>query len=70
GDVNGDGFKDIIVGAPQMRVNPGRAYIFLGGVKFDTIPDVTLIGKPASPAGFSRFGIKVASAGDVNSDGY
>ncbi len=70
GDVNGDGFKDIIAGAPQMRVNRGHAYIFLGGVKFDSIPDVTLIGKPASPAGFSRFGIEVASAGDVNNDGY
>jgi hypothetical protein len=70
GDVNGDGFKDIIVGATQMLIDRGYAYVYFGGVKFDTIPDVRLIGEPFSPAGFSNFGILTACAGDVNNDGY
>ena len=44
GDVNGDGFKDIIVGAPQMLIDRGYAYVYFGGTEFDTIPDVRLIG--------------------------
>lgn len=70
GDVNGDDFKDIIVGAPQMLIDRGYAYIYFGGTEFDTIPDVRLIGEPFGPGGFSRFGVTVASAGDVNDDGY
>jgi len=70
GDVNGDGFKDIIIGATQITMDRGYAYIYFGGLEFDIIPDVTLIGEPFSPAGFSNFGWEVASAGDVNNDGY
>jgi hypothetical protein len=70
GDVNGDGFKDIIVGANQMLMDRGYAYVYFGGVEFDTIPDVRLIGEPFSPAGFSNFGCLTACAGDVNNDGY
>lgn len=70
GDVNGDGFKDIIVGATQMLMDRGYAYVYFGGVEFDTIPDVILIGEPFSPAGFSNFGCLTACAGDVNNDGY
>ncbi|NIM97900.1 MAG: hypothetical protein GTO24_07420, partial [candidate division Zixibacteria bacterium] len=48
----------------------GYAYIYFGGAAFDTIPDVRLIGEPFSPGGYSGFGKSVASAGDVNHDGY
>jgi hypothetical protein len=70
GDVNGDGFNDIIVGAPQMMLDRGYAYIYFGGPGFDTVPDVRLIGEPFGPGGFSNFGCLVACAGDVNNDGY
>jgi hypothetical protein len=70
GDVNGDGFNDIIVGATQGLVDRGYANIYFGGPGFDTIPDVRLIGEPFSPGGFSNFGCLVACAGDVNNDGY
>jgi hypothetical protein len=69
GDVNGDGFKDIIVGAPQLLMDRGYANIYLGGAEFDTIPDIKLIGEPFEVGG-SGFGDNVACAGDVNHDGY
>jgi hypothetical protein len=69
GDVNGDGFADLIVGAhgnsdggPQT----GRAYVYFGGTNMDNVPDWILTG-----ASFAeRFGNTVGSAGDVNGDGY
>ncbi|MGB7063310.1 MAG: FlgD immunoglobulin-like domain containing protein [Candidatus Zixiibacteriota bacterium] len=70
GDVNNDGFDDIIVGATQLLMDRGYALIYFGGTEFDTIPDVRLIGEPFGPGGYSRFGVTVASAGDVNDDGY
>jgi hypothetical protein len=66
GDVNGDGFRDVIVGAYGYSSNKGRAYIFLGGSSMDNVADVTMTGELSS----NRFGISVSSAGDVNNDGY
>jgi FG-GAP repeat/Secretion system C-terminal sorting domain/FG-GAP-like repeat len=66
GDVNGDGFSDVIVGAPYYNGKQGAAYIYYGGKSMDSIPDVILRGEAAD----SRFGESVASAGDVNNDGY
>jgi hypothetical protein len=69
GDVNGDGFSDIVIGAPftdNGQDNEGRAYVYrgrsgdFGGVPF--LVDDGGIG--------GRFGASVASAGDVNADGY
>ena len=71
GDVNGDGYDDLVVGAPYLDIGTGEdegaAYLFLG-----------------SPSGiqptaaWSAFGVEiateygwaVASAGDVNNDGF
>lgn len=64
GDVNGDGYRDQLVGAPEVGSSSGTAYVFFGGPNGDAIPDVTLTGQTNS-----RFGAKVASAGDVNGDG-
>lgn len=66
GDVNGDGFSDIIVGAPGISTSTGKAYIYFGGFSINTVPDVILSGETTS----NNFGISVSSAGDVNADGY
>jgi len=66
GDVNNDGFSDVIVGAYRDNGNRGRAYIFYGGVNMDSTADVTMIGEAS---GLS-FGVSVSDAGDVNGDLY
>jgi hypothetical protein len=69
GDVNSDGIDDIIVGAAASDVlgtNTGQAYIFYGGTDMDTQYDIVMTGDGAG----DRFGEFVASAGDVNQDGY
>ncbi|MBX7041685.1 MAG: FG-GAP-like repeat-containing protein [Ignavibacteria bacterium] len=69
GDVNGDGFSDVIVGAnlnDAGGTSAGRAYIFLGGSSMNNVADVILTGVAAS----DNFGFSVSTAGDVNGDGY
>jgi hypothetical protein len=67
GDVNGDGYDDVIVGAYyQGATDVGRAYIFYGGSSMDNNADVTFTGEAAS----DRFGCSASSAGDVNNDGF
>jgi len=66
GDVNGDGFPDVLVGAYAVSSFTGAAYLFYGGTNMDTIADVTFTGETTS----SFLGQSVADAGDVNGDGY
>ncbi len=66
GDVNGDGYEDIIIGAYRYSSNTGRAYIFFGGEVINNVADVTLTGETPD----DYFGWSVSSAGDVNGDGY
>jgi hypothetical protein len=66
GDVNGDGYADVIVGAPFNNALAGAATIYLGGPGADTVPDVTLAGGAAG----DFLGYSVSGAGDVNGDGY
>jgi len=68
GDVNGDGFADLIVGANNDAGggNAGRAYVYYGGPAADAIADLTLTGAAA----FDNFGVSVAGTGDVNGDGF
>ncbi|MBI4558543.1 MAG: FG-GAP repeat protein, partial [Candidatus Hydrogenedentes bacterium] len=74
GDVNGDGYADVIVGAPNYangQENEGAAILFLGSLS-------GLIGSNSSDAAAvlesnqsdSMFGSSVSGAGDVNGDGY
>jgi len=70
GDVNGDGYSDVIVGAPRYdhgQAEEGVVFFYAGG------PD----GPATSPAWMGEsdqewawFGYTVATAGDVNNDGY
>jgi len=74
GDVNGDGYKDIIIGAPQtnyQKYSPGKVYVIFGrssGWKHNTSlaeSDASFFGEGIR----DWAGISVAGAGDVNRDG-
>ena len=67
GDVNGDGYSDVIVAAPDNANFTGKTYLYLGGSGgLSTSPSWTAVGEAAS----EQFGSSVATAGDVNGDGY
>ena len=70
GDVNGDGYSDVIIGAPTYtngELQEGRAYVYLGSASgLGSSPAWTAESNQTS----ANFGYSVASAGDVNGDGY
>ena len=67
GDVNGDGYDDVIVGAQAYDSSTGRAYLYVGGpAGLSANPAAILTGEGTSDS----FGQSVGSAGDVNGDGY
>ena len=74
GDVNSDGYDDIIVGAPSYNngsVSEGIAVVFLGsasGVQGST-PATAHSVIESNQVG-ANFGVSVSGVGDVNSDGY
>jgi len=70
GDVNGDGYGDLIIGAYQYangQATEGAVYVFHGSATGPSLaPDWIAEGNVAG----AWFGYSVASAGDVNGDGY
>jgi hypothetical protein len=70
GDVNGDGFSDVIVGAPLFdngETDEGRAFVYHGSASgLSTTPNWTAESNQVN----ALFGNSVASAGDVNGDGF
>ncbi|XP_023726795.1 integrin alpha-PS1 isoform X2 [Cryptotermes secundus] len=68
-DINGDGFPDLVVGAPFFfsREEGGAVYIYTNNKNhcLDCKKPLRLTGKPES-----RFGFAITNLGDLNSDGY
>ena len=82
GDVNGDGYDDLIIGAPGAdpngHSNAGETYIVYGGANAPGTDGVLDLSTLDGTNGFTLTGISelddsgisVSSAGDVNGDGY
>lgn len=66
-DFNGDGYSDLLVGEPNFNESEGRAYVYYGSgdglVSGPTLQNPLLQGQ-------SWFGVAVATAGDVDADGF
>ena len=81
GDVNGDGYDDLIIGAYWADPNgnsSGETYVVYGGANAPGTEGVLNLGALDGTNGFiltgidgtDRSGFSVSSAGDVNGDGY
>jgi Ca2+-binding RTX toxin-like protein len=81
GDVNGDGFDDMIVGAVYVRDASGggfegESYVVFGKANWAATPSLDLAtldganGFSVRATGSSLFGYSVSSGGDVNGDGF
>src|SRR5262249_41022600 len=68
-DVNADGYADVVVGASAadgVVIDAGRAYVFEGGPGAGATPASVFSGEATG----DEFGYAVASAGDLNRDGF
>jgi len=84
GDVNGDGFDDLLIGAAtadalgNAKSQAGDSYVIFGGASLPTTIDLANLGTPLGIPGITIFGadagdrsgISVSNAGDVNGDGF
>ena len=75
GDVNGDGYEDVIIGASQDKNEVGAAYVVYGGpsltsFSINSLDDTQGFKIEGDSSGKYSFGTSVSSAGDINQDGY
>lgn len=70
GDINADGFSDVVVGAPAFDagyIDQGRLFLFLGSsTGLAEAPSFSVDGDRMG----ARLGAAVATAGDINGDGF
>ena len=67
GDVNGDGFADILIAAPNAKQDQGEVFLYAGSAKgLSDVPVWTASGE--SPGAW--FGNVCTGVGDINGDGF
>lgn len=71
-DLNGDGYADLIVGAPFQTLGGGRegaAFVYYGAAGgYPVTPSLRIPNPDAVLSGY--FGFSITAAGDLNADGY
>jgi len=79
GDINNDGYDDIIIGARGKNSNQGAVYVIYGGEESAFLNiDLSTTSLDPLTTGFTiignaigdYFGYSVSTAGDINNDGY
>ncbi len=68
GDLNGDGFADLVVGAPEASADAGRAWLISGGSESGPLEEATATFTPEGD--IDRAGQSVAVVGDTDGDGF
>ncbi|MCK4819467.1 FG-GAP repeat protein, partial [bacterium] len=73
GDLNGDGYNEVVISAIAAEpAGAGAVYIYLGGDPFDTEPDYILYGYNYAHVLYINFfyGVYLSATADFNNDGY
>jgi hypothetical protein len=69
GDVNGDGYADLVVGGNLANNVAAAAFLYYGGPQ-GLATDPVILTNPVDAGYEFQYGDVVASAGDINGDGY
>ncbi|XP_071748124.1 integrin alpha-PS2 isoform X2 [Lepeophtheirus salmonis] len=71
GDINGDGFKDLAIGAPYSEYNRGSVFIHLGSSKgISKEPDQIIHGSNQGITIPKGFGFAISGSNDLDGNGY
>ncbi|WP_416900382.1 MAG: hypothetical protein ACMVY4_00765 [Minwuia sp.] len=75
GDIDGDGFEDLLVGAPNASTDTGQAFVFSTFNAYNTEANLVAEGRgfvisDSGQAGAAYLGYEVSEVGDINGDGF